>query len=91
MTEMVFFSADVRQSNIAYSVVHVKLFKKKNHGGYSYIRMIGMIVVPYQPLLIKPIFIVLVHAEKQGFFKTSLPVFILVFAVIIDMMGTKII
>ena len=33
MTEMVFFSADVRQSNIAYSVVHVKLFKKKKSRG----------------------------------------------------------
>ena len=31
---------------------------------------------PYQPLLIKPIFSVLAHAEKQFFFKTSLPVFI---------------
>ena len=30
--------------------------------------------IPYQPLLIKPIFSVLAHAEKV-FFKTSLPVF----------------
>ena len=30
--------------------------------------------IPYQPLLIKPIFSVLAHAEKQSFFKTSLPV-----------------
>ena len=28
--------------------------------------------IPYQPLLIKPIFSVLAHAEKQFFFKTSL-------------------
>ena len=27
--------------------------------------------IPYQPLLIKLIFSVLAHAEKQGFFKTS--------------------
>ena len=32
--------------------------------------------MPYQPLLIKPIFSVLAHAEK-GFFKTSLPVLII--------------
>ena len=31
--------------------------------------------IPYQPLLIKPIFSVLAHAEKTVFFKTSLPVF----------------
>ena len=31
--------------------------------------------IPYQPLLIKPIFSVLAHAEKTLFFKTSLPLF----------------
>ena len=30
--------------------------------------------ISYQALLIKPIFSVLAHAEKQFFFKTSLPV-----------------
>ena len=30
--------------------------------------------IPYQPLLIKPIFSALAHAEKQFLFKTSLPV-----------------
>ena len=29
--------------------------------------------IPYQPLLIKPIFSVLAHAEKTVFFKTSVP------------------
>ena len=33
--------------------------------------------IPYQPLLIKPIFSVLAHAEKQFFFKSSLQEFIL--------------
>ena len=27
--------------------------------------------IPYQPLLIKPVFSVLAHAEKQSFFKAS--------------------
>ena len=31
--------------------------------------------MPYQPLLIKPVFSVLAHAEKQGFFKTSISVY----------------
>ena len=30
----------------------------------------------YQPLLIKPMFSVLAHAEKQFVFKTNLPVFV---------------
>ena len=30
--------------------------------------------ITYQPLLMKPIFSVLVHVEKTVFFKTSLPV-----------------
>ena len=33
--------------------------------------------IPYQPLLIKPVFNLLANAEKQVFFKTSLPVLLL--------------
>ena len=34
--------------------------------------------IPYQPLLIKPIFSLLANAEKTQFFQTSLPVFFFV-------------
>ena len=43
--------------------------------GYAATRHISQAKnIPYQPLLIKSVFSVLTHAEKQYFFKTILPV-----------------